>query len=174
MIFSSYQIVRTYLPSSGSPGQLVADYGDPTTTSSGEFGGEVVALQLTVNFSDAGLLGEGLGVHFGDLYYVNSATDAAFASLPAVNNMKVRDILARAGLVLGAGPGASASEVEALDAGIDEILAAFRGGTPNQYAQDHFSLTPTASSVPEPSTWGLTIAGLSGLGLVARRRASAR
>jgi hypothetical protein len=56
IIVTSALAVLNYLPSSGPPGPLTADLVDPTSTSSGLFGGSVLALQFNVDFSDGQVL----------------------------------------------------------------------------------------------------------------------
>jgi hypothetical protein len=48
--------VFNYLPAGGSPGTLNGNVFNPSSTSSGTFGGDVLALQLNVDFSNAGFL----------------------------------------------------------------------------------------------------------------------
>jgi hypothetical protein len=60
-----------YLPSIGPPAPLNIDLLDPTSSVSGVFGGEVVALTLNVLFSDDGLLAHPSGVRLGDLQLYN-------------------------------------------------------------------------------------------------------
>ena len=56
MTFDAPTAVFNYLPAGGSPGTLNGNLLDPTSTSSGTFGGDVLALQLNVDFSNAGFL----------------------------------------------------------------------------------------------------------------------
>src|SRR5260370_11364398 len=56
MRFDGASFVEAYLPASGAPGPLGGNLDDPTTTSSGAFGGDVLTLELNVDFSDAGFL----------------------------------------------------------------------------------------------------------------------
>src|SRR5207253_2878887 len=55
MTFSGAPAVIAYLPQISSNGPLLSDLADPTTSSSGAFGGEVVALRLNVDYSAAGV-----------------------------------------------------------------------------------------------------------------------
>ena len=55
------------MPATGTPAALVTDLNNPVTTSAGIFGGDVLALQLNIDFSDADVLTGAAGVHFGDL-----------------------------------------------------------------------------------------------------------
>jgi len=57
MLFESASHLLDYLPAVGTPGPLTTDVADPISTESGEFGGDVVALKLNVDFNTAGLLG---------------------------------------------------------------------------------------------------------------------
>jgi hypothetical protein len=64
----------------------------------------VLALQLNVDFSDAGFLLGTSGLHFGDLVLQNlTAANTGFASLPALNGVTVRQFLADANTALGGG-----------------------------------------------------------------------
>jgi hypothetical protein len=67
ILVTSASSVFTYLPASGAPGSLLADLVDPTSTAAGIFCGEVLALRLNVDFSDAGYTRGSLGTPFGDL-----------------------------------------------------------------------------------------------------------
>ena len=48
--------VQDLLPVYGASGPLAGDETNPGFTTSGEFGGDVLALQLNVDFSDAGFV----------------------------------------------------------------------------------------------------------------------
>jgi hypothetical protein len=117
---------RSYLPASGGFGALTADLVDPTSSSSGVFGGEVVALELNVDFSDAGELGR--AVALGDLRI------CGFEPLPVVNGMMVREVQAHIESLLGGGGGpftvAQATSMAAI------VNASLIDGTPSQFAQE--------------------------------------
>jgi protocatechuate 3,4-dioxygenase beta subunit len=66
LTLTSASKVRDLLPQGGSPGALNQNYTDPSNTSAGVFGGQVVALKLNVAFSDAGVLGLS-GAKLGEL-----------------------------------------------------------------------------------------------------------
>lgn len=91
MKFSSALAVRDYLPAGGTPDQLTADLLNPTSSSSGVFGGQVLALKLNIMLSDGGATPPGLG----DLFYQNSGD--------ALHGYTVRQILAAAENALGGG-----------------------------------------------------------------------
>lgn len=61
MSFNSAAAVGDYLPAGGTAGALTANLLNPTSTSSGVFGGQVLALQLNVDFSASGVLNAGYG-----------------------------------------------------------------------------------------------------------------
>jgi hypothetical protein len=92
MTFTSAAAVQAYLPAGGSANKLTADINNPTSTASGQFGGQVLALKLNIALSDAVATSPGLG----DLYYCNGAGDS-------LSGMTVRQILAAAETALGGG-----------------------------------------------------------------------
>jgi hypothetical protein len=59
--------VISYLPAFGTPGALNANLVNPTSSASGYFGGEVVALTLNIDFADAGHTLGADGIRFRDL-----------------------------------------------------------------------------------------------------------
>jgi len=91
MTFTTAPAVQAYLPGSGMANKLTVDYLNPTATSSGQFGGQTLALKLNMALSDGGATQPG----FGDLYYCDSNS--------TLSGMKVRDILAQAEITLGGG-----------------------------------------------------------------------
>jgi hypothetical protein len=98
MFFTSASAVRNYLPAEENPiGPLDANLVNPLTTSSGAFGGEVTALALNVDFSDAGLLSSIAGFAFGDLSL------CGLIDLPQLNGLAVRDFLGVVNTALGGG-----------------------------------------------------------------------
>src|SRR5260370_10778482 len=87
MIFEGTSFVVAYLPAAGAPGPLDANLDNPTQTSSGAFGGDVLTLELNVDFSDAGFLLGTSGIPFGNLILPN------FTTLPNLNALTVRQFL---------------------------------------------------------------------------------
>jgi hypothetical protein len=91
------EAIHLYLPAKKTPGQLTASLTNPDKSSSGVFGGQVLALQLNVDFSAAGVNPSGLGgVHLcgGDF--------------PAsVQGLTISQLLAKANAVLGGATPAS-------------------------------------------------------------------
>jgi hypothetical protein len=160
MRFDSGVATLTYLPANGTSQPLVTDLFDPTTSASGAFGGDVVALKLNVDYSDAKLLPSSRFV-FGDLIVGGTGN-------PAFDGETVRELLASMNVALGGGP-LIASYTD-LDALARDLNAAFASGTPSAFAQDHLSVPSVPSAVPEPGTWTTIIAGLSMVGGLLRAK----
>jgi hypothetical protein len=156
-VFTSAAAVLDYLPSSGGPGPLNADLVDPTSTSSGIFGGFVIALQLNVDFADAGLLTGSAGIPFGDLILSNMVFN--FGDMSALNGLSVRQLVGLVNTQLGGGGGLYSFDDMANV--MNELGPAFENGQPTQFAQDHLLVVP--AQVPEPATLGLLGIGLATL-----------
>jgi hypothetical protein len=158
LIFSGPVTLSEYLPSSGVAGPLDSTLGDPETTSAGIFGGDVIALQLDVNFSDAHLLPGNTGDAFGDLVLEGF-------TVPGVNGMTVRQFLAIDEIELGGGGGPF--DINSIEPSIVQPLAgAFSGGTATAFAEEHLVSSTTVPVVPapEPSSLLLLVAPLVSLG----------
>lgn len=80
-----------YLPAGETAGALTADLVNPTSSSSGVFGGQVLALKLNIALSDAIVN----PADFGGLYYCDASS--------SLNGQTVRQILAAAETALGGG-----------------------------------------------------------------------
>jgi hypothetical protein len=134
--FTSAAHVIDYLPATGRNMPLDADVVDPTaslidptSTSSGAFGGIVLALRLNIDLSDAGVLRSNAGLRFGDLRLCN------YTKLPSLDGMTVRNFSAIANTLLGGGSnGYTIDDVAEVAAQLGE---AFLNGVPNPFAQDH-------------------------------------
>lgn len=125
MSFSSAAALVNYLPATGTPSGLTAILNNPLTSSSGQLGGEVAALQLNVDFSDAGWLTS--AVPLGTLYFCN------FTAVPQLNGQTVEQFLTTANWVLG---GRSASlSADHISAVANAVNNAFAGGAPSAFAQ---------------------------------------
>jgi len=94
--FTGPQAIENYLPASKTAGQLTDNLVNPDKSSSGVLGGQVLALQLNVDFSAAGVTAGGLG----------SVTYCA-NDLPSVNGLTISQILGKANAVLGGATTAS-------------------------------------------------------------------
>jgi hypothetical protein len=121
--------VLNYLPATGAIGVLTSDLLDPSSSSSGAFGGEVVALKINVDYADSGLLPGATGLVSGNL------TLCGLASTPSLNGLLVRQFLGVANTVLGGGS-ASVSLQDAHTVAT-ELTLSFDGGTVSPFAQAH-------------------------------------
>jgi hypothetical protein len=129
MFFGSPATLNTYLPSTGIPAALDSDLADPSSTSSGEFGGDVSALKLDVDFSDAGFLRGTQPVKFGDLRICGLTTT------PDFDNLTVRQALDALNLALSSAP--TSDSFADLDTLTRELEAAFYRSTASVFAKDH-------------------------------------
>lgn len=129
MQFSGPASAIDYLPATGSPGALTADQINPLSSSSGIFGGDVLALKLNVDFAEAGVTAGTSATHFGDLLL------CGFSTLPALNGMTVGGFLAAANTALGGG--SALYPISTLDSVANALNLAFVGGTASVFAQDH-------------------------------------
>ena len=169
MSFTDAASVLAYLPVIGAYAPLNGSVLNPITTASGGFGGEVLGLQLNVDFSDAGFLPGTTGIPFGNLILENFST-------PAFNGLTVRQFLGDGNTLLGGG--SSVFTIADLGTTVHDVNVSFFDGTPSTFAQQHL-VAPT-SAVPEPSSLRLVIAVALGLGVpyrlrrVIRRKAQSR
>jgi hypothetical protein len=129
ILFTSASAILAYLPGQGALGSLNADLVDPTSSASGAFGGEVTALQLNVDFTDAGFLLGASPVRFGDV------TLCGFSTPAAANGMTVRSLLSVANVALGGG--STSLTITELFQIAKQLNASFEQGSPSQFAQDH-------------------------------------
>jgi hypothetical protein len=132
MVFTGAGPVLDYLPASGGPGSLNADLVDPSSTSSGIFGGFVLALQFDVDFTDSGVITGSAGIPFGDLVLHD------LIATPLFNGFSVQQFLGWANDALGGTvPPYTFDDLAIL---IRDVTDAFEGGTPTQFAQDHLRI----------------------------------
>ena len=131
IIWSNTTDLLTFLPSSGAPAALDADLVDPTSSSAGSFAGEVAALKLNIDFSDAGLLTHPAGVTFGDLELVNFS-----GALSGLDGLSVLDLLGQVNVLLGGG--ATGYTIDDVFETLDDVNASFNGGgAATSFAEDH-------------------------------------
>jgi len=127
MTFDSATAVENYLAQSGAAAALDASLSDPTTSASGKFGGDVVTLQLNIDFSDAGLLASSTGIKLGDLTLCNTG-------VTALNGATVRQFQAAVNALLGGGSSSYGTIANLQPIAVD-INTAFDDGTPSSFAQ---------------------------------------
>jgi hypothetical protein len=163
MDFSGPDAMSTFLPQSGAPAGLDHSLSDPTSTSAGVFGGQVVALGLNVGFSDLGVLSHPLGVSFGDLILTGYTGTVA-----GLNGRTVRQLNQIVNAALGGG--FEPFSIVDLSQVVGETNSSFEGGYISAYAETHYELPTVTAPVPEPSTWALTFLPMLGIGLFAQRR----
>ena len=127
--FDAGTAVHNYLPQTGPIGALDGILFDPTDSHSGIFGGDVVALKLNVDFSDAGLLPSNSGLKFGDLVIVGLTSNTS------LNGATLRQLLSTANTALsGASTPYTIADLHDI---VTQINASFDSGTPSSWAQQH-------------------------------------
>jgi uncharacterized repeat protein (TIGR01451 family) len=142
--FTSAAAVKAFLPAGKSAKALTADATNPTSTSAGVFGGQVLALQLNVDFSDAGVTGGSSGT-FGDLVLKDPASP--------LNGKTVRQILAIANTALGGGNVSSHGvSIATLNAIADSFNQAFDNCQASAWANSHITVPPVSVPPTAPAT----------------------
>jgi len=134
--FTNVDSLVRYLPSVGPSGPLSSDLVNPSTSSSGYFGGEVLALTINIDFSDFGVTGGNLGIPFGDLQLQNF-----LHSQFNLNGLTVRQVLEQANNLLGGGSSLFYS-IDQLDPLIGKLNSSFGDGSVSQFAMDHLRVVP--------------------------------
>ena len=160
-LFTGSAVLLDYLPAAGTLGPFDTDLVDPTSTAAGQFGGDVAALKLNIDFSDKGVTPQNASVRFGDLHL--------FALTPTgLNGLSVRDFAAVVNTALGGGT--TGFTIADLDLVAIELDVSFGGGFASTFAQEHLE-APTASvPVPEAGSGLLLLFGLGALALSPSRR----
>jgi hypothetical protein len=114
MQFTSASTVGVYLPAGKSPAALTADLVNPTSSSSGVFGGQVLALQLNVDFNNAGLTHD---PDFAGLKLCNTGT--------SLDGSTVGQILVAANTALGGGALPAGYTISGLNNLVDNLNQSF-------------------------------------------------
>jgi len=128
MKFTSARHIELYLPAGRIPNRLNRDYINPLSTTSGVFGGQVLALQLNVDFSAAGIT-QGSGGPVGDLRLCNFGT--------SLEGKTVSEILRIANTALGGGALPSGFTYSTLNNLVDNLNMAFDNCKPSAWARKH-------------------------------------
>ncbi|MGE3342572.1 MAG: tandem-95 repeat protein, partial [Vicinamibacterales bacterium] len=118
--FTSAYAIERYLPAGGSPSVLTSSYVNPTSSKGGTLSAQLLAVQLAVDFSDAGVLKAGLG-------------DLVFVSGPMAGQT-LRSVLAMANRVFGGETSAlpSGMSLSGLAGLLESVVNNFHEGTTNQ------------------------------------------
>jgi hypothetical protein len=166
MLFTSGALgdsLQSYLPSTGAPAALNATLVDPTTSSSGIFGGQVIGLKFNIDFSDAGYTRGALNVPFGDLILQNLTGNVA-----GLNGDNLRELFDLSQTSLGGeNTGYAIADLSPL---LMIVNGSFEGGFVGPFSNEDFALPPTVTpTVPEPSTWAMMLLGFAGIGFAAYR-----
>ena len=134
--FTTADAITAYLPAGGKPKPLDGNYTDPTTTKSGVFGGQVLALQLNVLLNDTA---------FSDLTITNTGT--------SFDGMTVQNVLDAANQALGGGALPSGYTLSNLNDLASFLNQGFDNCLPSGWAQQY--LTPASGggggSPPPPA-----------------------
>jgi hypothetical protein len=127
MTFTSASAVNSYLPAGGTPGTLSADYIDPTSTSSGVFGAQVLTLQLN------------LGLQSYLPGFVNSIDSLKLSGTgTSLDGSTVSQIEAAAQTALGGGALPSGYTISSLESLVDQLNNAFEENcTASDWANAH-------------------------------------
>ena len=149
MTFTSSAALEAYLPAGGTINGvgLTEDLVNPTTTNMGVFAGNLLALQLNIDFNNAAIDNPAPGmraqhVRFSDL------TLCGFDALPDVNGVSVGELLADANIRLGGGTPSLAISISQEHVLITSLNTDyFLDGIPSEFAEDH--LRPSDCPSPE-------------------------
>jgi hypothetical protein len=163
MLFTNEANLDDFLPALGTPGPLDGDLVNPSSSSAGVFGGEVAALKLNLDFSNAGLIPNSSGLLLGNLVLTGFS-----GSESSVNGMTVEQFfpLSQAALA-GQATSLDFADVEDLASNIND---AFDVGQPDSFAQDHLIAPGSSVGVPEPPTLLLAASGVLAAAIFRKKR----
>ncbi len=127
--FTSASCVQSFVPCTGTPNCLKANYVNPTTCGAGSFGGDVACLELNVDFGDHKDV-SGFSGGCGDLVYCDSSSP--------LNGKCVRQILSLCHTALGGGNissyGCSISDLHNICTNLNN---SFEGCVPSTWCCSH-------------------------------------
>jgi hypothetical protein len=128
MQFTSSAAVGAYLPANSTAAVLNADLINPLTSSSGVFGGQILALQINVDFNNANII-TGTKGNMSSLILTNTGT--------SLDGQTVAQILAVSNTALGGGVMPSGFTPATLNTLVANLDLSFDGCTPSEWAQTH-------------------------------------
>ena len=169
IVFTGGGELGAFLPTSGLPGPLDSNYLNPTTTSAGLFAGEVAALKLNIDFSNAGLLPNSSGLLVGD-----SVLTGLSGSESPLNGLSVEQFFslsqtALAGQVTSIG----LADIDNITANINDAFDQV-DGQPDSFAQDHLVAPGSSAAMPEPPTLLLAAVGVLAAAIFRKKRVLGR
>lgn len=130
MRFTSSSAIDAYLPAAGVSGALNANLLNPITTSSGVFGGQVLALRLNVDFNEAHLISGTQGSISG-LILTHTGT--------SLDGQTITQVLAQMNTALGGGALPSGFTYALLNTLAANLDLAFDRCLPSDWAQTHLT-----------------------------------
>lgn len=124
MSFTASAAVDAYLPAGGKPGVLTASLINPTSSGSGEFGGQVLALELSVDFSSHNVTPSGLG-----------AVPLCNTGNSNLDGLTISQVLSQANTALGGGAlPAWAANISDVNTIVDDLNNAYDNCGQSQWA----------------------------------------
>lgn len=133
MRFTASTAIEPYLPAGGTAGVLNANLVNALTSSSGVFGGQVLAHQLNIDFNRAGLIHGTLG-DISHLFLKNTGT--------SLDGKTYAEILAIVNTALGGGAMPSGYTASTLNGLTANLVLSFDNCIPSEWAMTHVSQTP--------------------------------
>jgi hypothetical protein len=127
-LFQGATNVESYLPAGGTANKLGTNYVNPRSTTSGIFGGQVLALQLNVDLNDDGII-DGTDGSIGDLRLCNTGT--------SLDGETITEILAAANVALGGGARPTGYTYATLNDLVTKLNEAFDNCNVSTWALEH-------------------------------------
>jgi hypothetical protein len=169
ILFTNEADLDDFLPASGAPGPLNSDLLNPEgfNNPAGVFGGEVAAMKLNIDFSNAGLIPNSSGLLFANLVLTGFS-----GSESSLNGLTVEQFFAISQAALaGQATSIGFPDIEDLTANIND---AFDAGQPDAFAQDHLVAPGSSAAMPEPPTVLLAAVGVLAAAMFRKKRALGR
>jgi hypothetical protein len=152
--FNSCASVQKFAPGGGAPGCLRNSYSNPASCEAGSFAGQVLCLQLNVNFGDAKSV-SGFSGGCGD-FVLNDATSP-------LNHCSVRQILGLCNTALGGGNiSVGGCTLSNLSLTCSNLNQSFENGNPSAWAACHLVPAALTNVPPSVSGYATVMGGCSG------------